>query len=172
MSPKQNSRRQALVSLTLTRRATARRYCTCSAVLANATSPRVGLRTCRAAVTKPCPARNTATAPVSTSVRGANSGCPRSNFAGGGYENGHYRHPRRPHRPAAALAALWNGLRFQRHTGRALRDKTAAFASRIWAGGRDAELYVWPGACTDEGQSDAAFSILGVMFFGPQAHAK
>ena len=35
------------------------------------------------------------------------------------------------------------GLRFQRRTGRALRDETLAFASRIWAGGGDAELHVW-----------------------------
>jgi acetyl esterase/lipase len=38
------------------------------------------------------------------------------------------------------------GLRFQRRTGRALRDETAAFASQIWAGSGDAELHVWPGA--------------------------
>jgi hypothetical protein len=34
-------------------------------------------------------------------------------------------------------------LRFQRRTGRALRDEAVAFASRIWAGGGDAELNVW-----------------------------
>ena len=34
-------------------------------------------------------------------------------------------------------------LGFQRRTGRALRDEAVAFASRIWAGGRDAELNVW-----------------------------
>ena len=39
-------------------------------VVCQCDKPRVGPRTWRAAVTKPCPARNTATAPVSTSVRG------------------------------------------------------------------------------------------------------